>query len=173
MERSLTELPGGGYFFGPPKSDAGNRRVVFPAHIAAHLKSHLAGFVAPEADALVFTSPTGAPLRHSNFRRRAWLPALTVAGLTELHFHDLRHTGNHLTATAGATLREMMDRVGHSSTRAALIYMHGSDARRREIADTVSKLVRTELSQSQRRTKTGAGRKQSGTQRARQRRDAP
>jgi hypothetical protein len=40
----------------------------------------------------------------------------------------------------------MMDRMGHSSTRAALIYMHGSDARQREIADTLSKLAESELS---------------------------
>jgi integrase len=111
VERSLTELAGGGYHDGPPKSEAGKRRVAFPAHITAALKSHLADFVAPEADALVFTSPTGATLRHGNFRRRVWLPALAEAGLTELHFHDLRHTGNDLTAATGATLREMMDRM--------------------------------------------------------------
>jgi integrase len=57
------------------------------------------------------------------------------------HFHDLRHTGNTLTAAAGASLRELMDRMGHSSTRAALIYLHGSDARQRAIADGLSKLV--------------------------------
>jgi integrase len=43
-------------------------------------------------------------------------------GLTGIPFHDLQHTGNILTSEAGATLRELMDRMGHSSTRAALIY---------------------------------------------------
>ena len=105
--------------------------MVFPAHIAADLESQLAAFVTSADDALVFTSPTGAPLRHNNFRRRVWLPALAQAGLADVHFHDLRHTGNHFTAATGATLREMMDRMGHSSTRAALIYMHGSDTRQR------------------------------------------
>jgi len=128
IERSLTELSGGGYLYGPPKSEAGKRRVAFPAHIRTDLKTHPADFVTPEAHALVFTSPTGRPLRHNNFRRRVWLPALAEAGLTDLHFHDLRHTGNDLTATTGATLREMMDRMGHSSPRAALIYMHRNDA---------------------------------------------
>ena len=71
--------------------------------------------------ALVFTSPMGTPLRHSNFYRRAWLPAVAKAGLPGIHFHDLRHAGNTLTADAGASLRELMDRMGHSSTRAALI----------------------------------------------------
>ena len=38
-----------------------------------------------------------------------------------------------------------MDRMGHSSTRAAMIYIHGSDARQHEIADTLSQLARQEL----------------------------
>jgi integrase len=43
----------------------------------------------PEADALVFTSPHGMPLRHANFRRRAWHRALAATGLS-IHLHDLR-----------------------------------------------------------------------------------
>ena len=62
--------------------------MAFPTHISADLKAYLAEFVAPEADVLVFTSPTGMPLRHNNFRRRVWISALAEAGLTELHFHD-------------------------------------------------------------------------------------
>jgi hypothetical protein len=61
-----------------------------------------------------------------------WRPALAEAGLSATHFHDLRHTGNTLTAMTGASLRELMDRMGHSSARAALIYLHGSDARARD-----------------------------------------
>jgi hypothetical protein len=38
-----------------------------------------------------------------------------------------------------------MDRMGHSSPRAALIYLHGSDARQRVIADGLSRLVEGEL----------------------------
>ena len=39
--------------------------------------------------------------------------------MPRIHFHDLRHTGNNLTAEAGASLRELMDRMGHSSTGTA------------------------------------------------------
>ena len=38
-----------------------------------------------------------------------------------------------------------MDRMGHSSTRAALIYLHGSDARQRTIADGLNRLVQREM----------------------------
>jgi len=47
-----------------------------------------------QADALVFSSPAGMPMRHSNFYRRVRLPAVAKAGLSGVHFHDLRHTGN-------------------------------------------------------------------------------
>jgi integrase len=43
----------------------------------------------------------GTPLRHSNFYRRAWLPAVAKAGLPGIHFHDLRHAGNTLTEVSG------------------------------------------------------------------------
>lgn len=65
------------------------------------------------------------------------MPALAKASLPGIHFHDLRHAGNVLTADAGASLRELMDRMGHSSTRAALIYLHSSDERQRKLADAV------------------------------------
>ena len=95
VRQSLTELPGGGYLFGPPKSEAGRRQVLVPDVLVGELRSHLADFAQDDPDDpddLVFTSPGGAPLRNRNFRRRAGLPALTAAGLPAMHFHDLRHT---------------------------------------------------------------------------------
>ena len=39
-------------------------------------------------------------------------------------------------SNAGASLRELMERMGHDSERAALIYLHSSDERQHQIADT-------------------------------------
>ncbi|GAA3855140.1 hypothetical protein GCM10022207_18100 [Streptomyces lannensis] len=47
------------------------------------------------------------------------------------------HTGNTLVATGGATTRELMHRMGHSSTRAALIYQHLVNGRDHQVADYV------------------------------------
>jgi integrase len=58
-----------------------------------------------------------------------------------VHFHDLRHTGNTLVAGNGATLRELMERMGHASTRAALIYLHVSKGRSKHLADGLSNLI--------------------------------
>lgn len=77
-------------------------------------------------------------MRHSNFYRRVWEPALAAVGLPGVHFHDLRHTGNQFSAGAGASLRELMEHMGHDSTRAALIHLHPSAKRQRAIADQVS-----------------------------------
>ncbi|WP_206686272.1 site-specific integrase [Kribbella qitaiheensis] len=62
-----------------------------------------------------------------------------------MHFHDLRHTGNTWAAESGATLRELMERMGHASSRAALIYLHTNDDRHRAVAKGMSELVENSL----------------------------
>ncbi|MDX6421037.1 MAG: hypothetical protein QOG28_5657, partial [Trebonia sp.] len=74
---------------------------------------------------------------------------------------DLRHTGNELTADAGANLKELMARMGQDSERAALIYLHSSAARQRVLADEVGKMAAIALA----KVKSA---KPSGTQRARE-----
>jgi integrase len=148
VSRQLAEVNGQPLAFGPPKTDAGKRTVVIPSLILPDIRDHLSSQVKPEPDALVFTSPTGTLLRHSNFRRRVWLPALAATGLTGIHFHDLRHAGNLLIAHAGANLRELMDRLGHSSSRAALIYLHSTSDRQRTLADAVADRAREELGET-------------------------
>ena len=172
VQRSLTELQNGALAFGPPKSDAGRRTVGFPQLIAPVVREHLSHFARPEDDGLVFTGPAGALLRRGNFRRRTWLPALKKAGLPIVHFHDLRHTGNNLTATAGANLRELMARMGHGSTRAALIYVFSTDERQREIADALGDLAAGELKRKPSRARKGTTGSRSGTQRAQRRKSA-
>lgn len=148
VRRQLVEVAGRPPFFADVKSDAGRRTVAIPPVILADLTGHLDRHVAPEADALLFTSPTGKALRHGNFRRRNWLPALAAVRL-DVHLHDLRHTGNVLVAEAGANLRELMERLGHSTTRAALIYLHSTSDRHHALADTVAARIRTELDRNQ------------------------
>jgi integrase len=148
VTRQINYPRGGGHFFGPPKSRAGRRVVSFPDLIAPDLREHLDG-LGPAAS-LVFISPDGAPMRHSNFYRRVWEPALAAVGLPGVHFHDLRHTGNQFSADAGASLRELMEHMGHDSMRAALIYQHTSAERQRAIADQVGKNARAALGKHKR-----------------------
>jgi len=119
-ERSTGEL-----VVGPPKSRAGRRIVGIPSSIIPAVREHLILFVSPEAEALIFPGVKGGPLRRSNFNKMsAWPHAVRTIGAEGLHFHDLRHTGNHFAAASGASLKDLMARMGHDSEHAAIIYQH-------------------------------------------------
>jgi integrase len=153
IRAGVVELKTGQLVTGPPKSEAGNRVLAIPGFLLDDVTEHLATFTGPGSAALVFTGPKGAQLRRSNFSRQ-WNAATGKAALSGFHFHDLRHTGNTLANDEGASLRELMDRMGHSSARAALIYQHRTKAKDRRLANAISRRVRAE-------------RHRSGTQRAR------
>lgn len=75
------------------------------------------------SDGLVFVGEKGARLRRSNVTK-VWAKALKDAGLPQTHVHALGHTGNTLAALTGVSLKELMAPMGHSSTKAAMIYQH-------------------------------------------------
>ena len=63
--------------------------------------------------------------------------------------------GNTLTGEAGASLAELMNRMGHSSTRAARVYLHAREERDRQLANTLDKMARRELRRSGGTTRNG------------------
>jgi integrase len=76
---------------------------------------------------LVFVNEHGQPWHRGNFNPAVrWREVREQIGVPNLHLHDLRHTGNTLAAQSGASLRDLMTRMGHDSPAAALIYQHGS-----------------------------------------------
>jgi len=160
--RSLVQTDDGRLIDAEPKSRAGRRLVSFPREIAQEVRWHLDRFVAPAEDSLVFVGPKGGRLRRQNFRG-IWVKACDEAGLSGVHLPDLRHTGNTMAAATGASLRELMERMGHASPRAALIYQHATRERDEVIASAMG-----EAFVSARRKGTSSRR--SGTQRARRRR---
>jgi integrase len=142
VRATLVELSNGQLIFGPPKSAAGLRIVSIPLEIVPVVESHVAEFVGGNAESLVFTGPKGAPLRRSNFQRAAkWSAHVAAVGLPGFHFHDLRHTGNTMASTTGASLRDLMARMGHDNIRAALIYQHTMHGRDRGIADGLDRQI--------------------------------
>ena len=122
---------------GPPKTDAGRRTVYLPPHLVPELAEHLNRWVGPGPDAWLFCGPLGAPLARRNFTGH-WTRARAEAGLPHVRFHDLRHLSATLAAATGATTRELMARMGHSSPRAALIYQHATADRDRAVAVAMS-----------------------------------
>lgn len=143
---STTELKDGSVTIGPPKSAAGTRTVALPEMVISELRAHLDIYVGDGDEAFVFVGAKGAMLRRPTFTR-PWAKALRSVGLSGFHFHDLRHTGNTFASQSGATLRELMNRMGHSTTRAALIYLHTEGDRDRRIADGMGRLAEEALTE--------------------------
>lgn len=72
---------------------------------------------------------------------------LRLAGLNkDLTPHSLRHTHTSLLAEAGATLPEIMDRLGHiNDDTTKIIYLHVTKPKKKETSQKFSELMKTSL----------------------------
>lgn len=119
-----------GYVSGAPKSDAGVRAVYIygaPAvAIAEHIKTHVPRF----GDPLLFPAADGQKHLSQSTFTGAWYRAREAAGRSDMPFHALRHRAGTVYAQHGATMAEVMARLGHSSMAVAQRYQHatGRDA---------------------------------------------
>lgn len=141
IRRGVTRTKGERIIKGP-KSDAGKRKVNIPPHLLPLVKAHLQDHVDAGHDALVFPSSrdSNKHLAPSTLYK-SYYPARKAAGRPDLRFHDLRHTGAVLAASTGATLAELMARLGHSTPGAAMRYQHAAQERDKAIALALSALV--------------------------------
>jgi integrase len=126
---------------GDPKSDAGIRDVDIPPHIIGAIETHLAKHVGRKRDSLLFPADNGGHLQPATLYRH-WYKARAAVGRDDLRWHDLRHSGSVLAAATGASLAELMQRLGHSTPTAAMRYQHAAQGRGREIAALLSKLAK-------------------------------
>jgi hypothetical protein len=99
---------------------------------------------------LVSRKWSGKTLADHKADRRAWTSATRATNLA---------------AATGASTRELMARMGHSTMRAALIYQHATRERDRQIADGVSDQIAA--ARQAKGAEGGTGAKQSGTDLAR------
>jgi hypothetical protein len=131
--------------------DIASRRVAGYA-MADHLRTELVADAL--ANAVAARDPNPGVIFHSD--RAASTPpqpSPPLATECQVALSPLRHRCRHR-----CQLGELMGRMGHSTTRAALIYQHRTTKRDRLIAAAMSALVEAELTQPE---------KPSGTQRAR------
>lgn len=139
IRRGVVRVPGE-KIVKKPKSDAGIRDVAIPPHLLPMVREHLLQHAEPGKDGLLFPARSGGQLAPSTLYR-VYYPAREAAGRPDLAFHDLRHTGAVLAAQTGATLAELMARLGHSTPGAALRYQHAAAGRDMEIAKALSALM--------------------------------
>jgi integrase len=84
---------------------ARHSRLSFPELILPALEDHLERFSGSGRGGLVFCALKGQPLRRSVFNKSVkWHELVAEIGVPNLHLHDLRHTGNTLAASSGASL---------------------------------------------------------------------
>ena len=124
-------------FDAPPKTDAGKRTITVPPHVLPILAAHMTEWSGPDR---VFVGRDGKPMR-GDAVRQAFARARRHADMPGFRFHDLRHTGQTLAASAGATTKDLMKRLGHASPAAANRYLHVVDGRDAEVAAALSQLA--------------------------------
>lgn len=170
VEQQAQVIVGQGRVLGPTKSDAGRRTVAIPSELVRILDHHVATYVSPEPDAVVFTGEKNAPITTQHWSKR-FREAADAAGATDLHFHDLRHFAGTLAAATGASTRELMARLGHSTPRASLIYQHATEKRDRAIATGIDAILEAAKKESREPKAAIVDLERSRTNRARRPRD--
>lgn len=131
---------GGAITFGEPKTPKSTRTLPIPRSLMRALEDHLAEYVDADADALLFTVPSGGPVHRATFARY-WRQAVRDAGLDRVRVHDLRHTYVSLLVAGGASIKEVSTWAGHSSAAFTLDrYSHLLDTSGDEVPDRLDAL---------------------------------
>ena len=141
VEQQQQQLKNGTLIVGPPKTEAGRRLVSLPDQVVGELEVHLALHVASGKRARLFVGEKGGPLR-PHVLQKYWVLARGAAGLShDFTFHDLRHTAHTLAAQSGATTKELMYRMGQSSSSAAMRYQHATRERDAALATELGNAI--------------------------------
>lgn len=116
VEHTINEVHGR-FVEGRGKTAGSVRTISVPNRILDELAAHLTRTGRTNPNDLVVQSPTGGPVRASNFRLRVYNPTLAKLGLEGLSFHRLRHSAGHMMREAGVPLDVIQRRLGHASIR--------------------------------------------------------
>jgi integrase len=137
--RRAATMVGAKLVTGVPKTAAGVRDVTIPPHVAEILKQHMRDYTDPGPDALVFTSVRGRRLHKDTFSLAVKRGYAAVG--KDMRVHDLRHIGATYAAQAGATTKELMRRIGHTTPAMAMRYQIAAAERDAAIADRLSEMI--------------------------------
>lgn len=120
LRRKVRRVTGLGRLEGPPKTRAGNRRVILlPPVVAALPQGHR------PADGLVFPTSRGTAREPQNFLRREFYPLLERLQLRRIHFHDLRHGTATLLLALDVHPSVVQRILGHADVTTTLrVYSH-------------------------------------------------
>jgi integrase len=128
---------------GPTKTDAGLRDVHVPPHVAEILRAHMKAHTGTGPEAFLFTTTRGQRLSTTAFTK-AVKRGFAAVGKPGMRVHDLRHVGATLAAQAGATTKELMARIGHTTPAMAMRYQIAAAERDLAIAEAMSRLAQSD-----------------------------
>jgi integrase len=98
-------------------------------------------FTGASPEAFLFTTTRGKRLSTTAFTK-AVKKGYAVVGKPDMRVHDLRHVGATLAAQAGATTKELMSRLGHTTPAMSMRYQIAAADRDAAIADKLSELAK-------------------------------
>lgn len=147
VRKTVQEVRGKGLSVKEPKTKAGRRVITLGKQAIEALESRLKkaideGFD-PKEIPLVFPDSNGGYFWGSNFDRNVWHPIREAAGLPEsMTFHDLRHTQASLMLEAGADMKVIQARLGHSKYETtANLYAHLLQGAQAEATSKLDKMM--------------------------------
>lgn len=140
---------GGEWIVDPPKGGK-RRKVIVPDHLVPVIDEQLRDRAGKGAEGLLFPNAKGhqvtRQLYFKLFKDRA-----AEAGCPGASPHSLRHLAGTQYAVAGATVRETMKYLGHTSQDVALGYQHAAQDRAEALAAAVSTLATTTSNNTEKR----------------------
>lgn len=113
----------------------GSRGVALAAEVAPLLRDRAAAGVDPAA--LVF--PSRVTRRHPIDLRKPFETALARAGITDFHWHDLRHSAASFLAVDGASLLEIGAILGHRNPSTTKRYSHLTEQHAHDLTRAMSR----------------------------------
>lgn len=150
IERQAQRITGQGWVISPPKSAEGVRTVTLPSHLTEHVTHHLETHTGAFGGSLLFQPRGESEFIDDQRFAKPWNVARKRANVLEVvREHDLRAFAGTTYAQSGATLRETMAFLGHSSTAAAMAYQAttGRDAELAELMPALPKPKPSNVSQ--------------------------
>jgi integrase len=125
-----------------PKTERSNREIVLPDSVRIQLTDHIKRFVRPGADSLIFEANKGGYLLDSTFTQIFKSARERADVRPTIYVHSLRSFAATIAAQQGATLKELMDILGHTSPEIAMRYQRNTNERKRDVASKLDQ-VRT------------------------------
>ena len=133
------------WLLGDTKTEAGTRTVATPGLAAQIIAAWLVGWdqrhphAAP--DDLLFRALDGKSPMSETALRDAHLVGRDAIKKPALTIHDLRRTGATLAGQSGATVKELMHRLGHTLPQVAMIYQVADAERDQAVAKRMGELT--------------------------------